>query len=151
MGEPSRDSAVSLREINAATVRAICALEVAPDQRRFVAPNAWSIAEAHFSAHAWFRAVYADDAPVGFAMLEVAPGKPVYLWRFMIDARYQRFGFGRRALALVLDHARTALGAPFVETSVVEGDGGPKPFYERAGFAATGAYEEGEAVLRLVF
>jgi diamine N-acetyltransferase len=146
----SDDREVSLREITATTVRTICELAVRPDQRRFVAPNAMSIAEAHFSTHAWFRAVYAGDAPVGFAMLEVVPGTPVYLWRFMIDARYQRHGYGRRALALVIDHARTALGANVVETSVVQGEGSPQGFYERAGFALTGAYEEGEAVMRLV-
>lgn len=38
---------VTLREITRDTVRRICALEVAPEQRHFVAPNAVSIAEAH--------------------------------------------------------------------------------------------------------
>ena len=50
---------VSLREVTAETVRTVCDLSVAPDQRRFVATNAQSIAEAYFSREAWFRAVYA--------------------------------------------------------------------------------------------
>lgn len=50
---------VSLHEITADTVRAVCALEVSPEQRGFVAPNAVSIAEAHFEPRAWFRAIYA--------------------------------------------------------------------------------------------
>ena len=45
------------------TVRAICDLVVAPEQREFVAPNAHSIAEAYFEPKAWFRAVYAGDMP----------------------------------------------------------------------------------------
>jgi diamine N-acetyltransferase len=149
MTSPSRISIVSLREITASTVRTICELTVHPHQIRFVAPNALSIAEAHFSDHAWFRAIYADDTPVGFAMLELAPGTPAYLWRFMIDGRYQSLGFGRRALDQLIAHVRT-LGATTLETSVVQSDGGPQPFYSRAGFTLTGAIEEGEAVMRLV-
>ena len=51
---------VELREITSETVRAICELEVAVDQRSFVAPNAVSIAEAHFTPGHWMRAIYAD-------------------------------------------------------------------------------------------
>ena len=105
---PSPQSEISLRKIDGDTVRAICALSVRPDQQKFVAPNAVSIAQAHFSDHAWFRAVYADATPVGFVMLEDQPEKPEYfLWRFMIDARYQGMGFGRRAAALLIEHVRS--------------------------------------------
>jgi diamine N-acetyltransferase len=149
MSQPTRDSVVTLREITADTVRAICSLSVHPTQTRFVAPNAVSIAEAHFSSHAWFRAIYASSTPVGFVMVETRPDMPVYLWRFMIDVRYQGLGFGRRALDQVLVHVRKNLGASFLETSVVQDDGGPQGFYERAGFVLTGGYEEGEAVMRL--
>ena len=140
---------VSLREITSATVRDILKLAVAPAQERFVASNAASIAEAHFAGdRAWFRAIYDGDQPVGFVMLEDGgPGKPVFLWRFMIDARHQGRGVGRRALELVLDEARSRR-ATSIETSCVPGPGSPEPFYERLGFAYTGAEEEGELVMR---
>ena len=140
-----------MREIDADTVRDICRLAVAPEQERFVAPNAVSIAQAHFSDDAWFRAIYAGDTPVGFVMLVDLPGEPMYLWRFMIDARYQRLGFGRRAMHLVLEHVRRRPGATCLITSVVPGAGGPQPFYESLGFRPTGDFEDGEAVLRLEF
>jgi len=44
---------------------------------------------------------------------------------------------------------RTLPGAKILTTSVVQADGGPQPFYEAMGFKATGAYEEGEALLQL--
>ena len=44
----TRDSIVSLREVNADTVRAICRLDVSEEQKHFVAPNADSIAQAYF-------------------------------------------------------------------------------------------------------
>jgi diamine N-acetyltransferase len=150
-GGPDARSRVTLREIDARTVRAICALSVREDQKKFVAPNAVSIAEAHFSGHAWFRAVYADETPVGFVMLEDRPEVPDYfLWRFMIDARYQGLGFGARAIALLLDHVRTRPNAAALGTSVVPGEGSPGPFYEKLGFRFTGEYDEGEALMKLV-
>lgn len=147
---PTRESVVTLREVTAETVRAICNLSVQESQRHFVAPNAVSIAEAYFADHAWFRAIYADETPVGFVMLADQPDKPeYYLWRFMIDGRYQSLGFGKRAMEIVIGHVRSRPGARELLTSVVPGEGTPQPFYERLGFRATGDWEDGEAVLKL--
>jgi diamine N-acetyltransferase len=147
---PSPQSKVTLREINADTVRTICDLSVREDQRKFVAPNAVSIAQAYFSEHAWFRAIYAGETPVGFLMLEDQPEKPeYYLWRFMIDARYQGMGFGREALSLLIAHLKTRPRATELLTSVHQAEGGPQGFYEAMGFELTGEWEEGEALMRL--
>jgi diamine N-acetyltransferase len=72
----THNSEVSLREVTAGTVRAICRLDVSEEQKHFVAPNAVSIAQAYFEPKAWFRAIYADDTPVGFLMLYDDPDKP---------------------------------------------------------------------------
>jgi diamine N-acetyltransferase len=144
-------SDVSLREVTKETVRAITALKVGPGQDRFVAPNAVSIAQAYLSRDvAWFRAIYVGDEPAGFVMLDDDVAKQsYYLWRYMIDQRFQRRGVGRRALELVIDYVRTRPGATALLTSVVPGDGNPGPFYERMGFAYTGEEEDGELVMRL--
>jgi diamine N-acetyltransferase len=147
---PPPKSTVTLQEISADTVRDICNLAVRDDQRKFVAPNAVSIAQAYFSDHAWFRAINADDTIVGFLMLEDQPEKPeYYLWRFMIDARWQGMGLGRRALELLIDHVRTRPNAKELLTSVLQAPGGPQGFYEKLGFKLTGEYEEGEAMMSL--
>ncbi len=132
-------------------MRSICKLAVAPSQQHFVASNAVSIAQAYFEREtAWFRAVYADETPVGFLMLEDDPTAQEYsLWRFMIDARFQGHGYGRRALELLIAHVRTRPGATELFTSCVPGDGSPCPFYERMGFVYTGEEDDGELVMRL--
>ena len=141
---------VELREITGDTVREICRLAVAPGQSRFVAPNAVSLAEAHFSPEAWARAVYADDVPVGFAMLSLDITKAEYfLWRFMVADGFQRRGYGAAALQLLVDHIRTLPGATALLTSWVPADGGPEPFYRGLGFEPTGEVDEGEVVGRL--
>ena len=141
---------VTLREITADTVRAVCRLEVAPEQRGFVAPNAVSIAQAHFEPKAWFRAIYAGEEPVGFVMLSVDTETPAYyLWRFMVAAEHQGKGYGRRALDLVVEWLRDLPGATELLSSYVRGDAGPRDFYLGYGFEETGDVEEGEHVIRL--
>ena len=145
-----RNATVSLREITEATLVSILKLKVAPEQENFVASNAISIAQAHFSDHAWFRAIYADETPVGFVMLHDEPEKPeYYLWRYMIDARYQRMGFGRQALQQLIEHVRTRPNATELLLSYVPQEGGPQPFYESLGFTHTGRIVEEEMEIKI--
>jgi diamine N-acetyltransferase len=158
----SRASLVSLREISKQDVRAVCMLDVGPNQAHLVAPNAVSIAQAHFHPQAWFRAIYADATPIGFAMLEdwTQVAKPtdeafhdtqsVMLWRFMIDHRYQKMGFGEQALLLIIAHARTRPNVTSMLLSFVPEENNPEPFYQRFGFARTGEEDEGELIMRLM-
>jgi diamine N-acetyltransferase len=146
----TRDSVVSLREINAETVRTICRLDVSEEQKHFVAPNAVSIAQAYFESKAWFRAIYADETPVGFVMLYDDPEGPEYfLWRYMVDARYQKLGFGKRAMDLLIEHVRTRPGAREMKLSCHPGEDGPEPFYRHYGFTRTGDWMGDEAVMRI--
>ena len=132
---PTPTSKITLREVTADTVRAICNLATTDEQRAFVAPNAVSIAQAHFSEHAWFRGIYADDDPVGFVMIDDQPEKSEYfLWRFMLDTRYQRMGFGRQAMALIIEHVKSRPNATVFLTSIHQAEGGPQKFYEKLGF-----------------
>jgi diamine N-acetyltransferase len=150
MGADARTAAVSLREITKENLRDILRLNVSPDQQRFVAPNAISIAQAYFDREvAWFRAIYADETPVGFVMLHDEPAATkYYLWRFMIDHRYQKLGYGAKALTHVIDYVRGRPGARELLTSVVPGEGSPGGFYETLGFTYTGELDEGERVMR---
>ena len=147
---------VSLREITAETVRDVLRLAVAPDQQRFVASNAVSLAQALFSPEAWYRAIYLDEKPVGFVMLydeslrKEPPASPqVGVWRLMIDAGCQRQGIGAEALRQVIAHVRAKAVAPRLELSYVPGPGCPEPFYLRAGFRHTGRVDGDELVLEL--
>ncbi len=141
---------VALRDVTADTVRAVSALQVAPGQRGSVAPNAVSIAEASYEPRAWFRMITADEVPVGFVMLSIDVETPTYyLWRFMVDARFQGLGFGRAAIALVVDHVRSLPGAHELLVSWVAGPAGPEGFYAALGFEPTGEVHGGEVEGRL--
>ncbi len=152
--EPSSTSVTTLREISEETLRPILRLKVSPEQEKYVASNAVSIAQAYFQRDtAWFRGIYADETPVGFLMLDDKPTEASYfLWRFMIDARYQKFGFGKRAVALLIEHVKTRPNATSLGVSCVPDDeGSPCAFYEKLGFVYTGEKDEDELILKLTF
>ncbi len=141
---------VELREVTRETVREICALDVDPAQRRLVAPNAVSLAEAMFAPHAWFRAIYADDVPVGFTLLSLdQEAEEYYLWRLMVADGRQGRGYGRRALELVAEHVRGLPGGRNLLTSWVAGPGGAEGFYRSLGFELTGELDGDEVGGRL--
>ena len=150
MGDPADE--VTLREVTVDTVDEILRLKVAPHQEMFVATNAKSIAQAHFYPEiAWFRAVYAGETPVGFVMLSDNAEEPEYfLWRLMIDERFQGRGYGRRTIGLLIAYVRTRPGATALLTSAFAGPGSAIPFYEKMGFVLTGEVdpEDGELVMR---
>ena len=147
-----RGSQVSFREITEETVVPICKLSdtLSESQRRMVAPNAISIAQAHFNPYAWFRAIYADETPVGFIMLYDNPEEPEYfLWRFMIAGPYQGMGFGERAIELLIDYVRTRPGAKELKVSCGEGEASPEGFYAKLGFKRTGEMAGEEVIMSL--
>lgn len=158
MSEESSDAEVTLRRITARTVGDICDLSqtLSEEQRDKVADNAVSIAEAHFSENAWFRAIYADETPVGFIMLHIGadhddgidcPG--VFLWRLMIAGPFQGKGYGEKAIGLVVRDQR-ARGVGELYTSYGLGQASPEGFYKRLGFKETGGMygDEVEVVLK---
>jgi diamine N-acetyltransferase len=146
----TKNATVTLRQITKENLGWILKLKVAPEQEKFVASNAVSIAEAYFDREiAWFRAIYADETPVGFLMLSDDSSMPEYfLWRLMVDARYQKFGFARQAMALLFEYIKTRPEAKEIFNSCVPDEEGLCGFYEKLGFAPTGDIEDGEVVLR---
>ena len=151
MSPTTRDSAVTLREITPDNSEAIFKLSVADSQKHLVATNERSIAQAHFEEAAWFRAIYADEEPVGFVMLHdealrAEPREPGYLvlWRFMIAERFQGMGFGWEAMLLVIAHARTRPGVTRLQTSWAQEEGNAGNFYRKLGFVPTRVDEDGE-------
>jgi len=136
---------VQLQAVDDSNVGAVIALSVTEDQEQFVAPNVHSLAEAFATDKVWVRAIYAGETPVGFVMLSDDTDKQrYYIWRFMIDAEYQRRGFGRRAMELVHDYIRTRPGGTRAFLSYVPGDGGPEPFYRSLGYTDTGRVHDNE-------
>jgi diamine N-acetyltransferase len=126
------------------------------EQRKVVAPNLYSLAQAYVNyTTAWPRAIYDDDTLVGFIMLGIGGyeeeeiDKPAYwLWRFMIGGSYQLQGYGTKALDIVVTKCK-ADGIQYLYASCHLDHASPYHFYIKYGFIDTGKMEDDEQIIKL--
>ena len=145
--DPLGDGDVVLRPLTEENRPALEALRVATAQRAFASSVTDSLAEAerYADANPLVFGLYDRETPVGFVMIADEVDDPDYiahfLWKLLIDERFQRRGFGTAALDLVAAYFRSK-GVPTMWTSAGEGEGSPIPFYERYGFVRDGVHED---------
>lgn len=160
---------MELRKIDLDNVWQIVRLTVSDEQKAqdFVASNAESIIEAYAAMQSGFTAlpfgIYESGKPVGFVMLgygsigdekEPAVVDDSYcVWRFMIDAKYQKHGYGMEAMREVLRYIRTfpCGKANWCWLSYEPDNDAAKSLYAKFGFKETGETDGDEviAVLKL--
>ena len=147
---------LTLHPVDESNQSVLEALRTSPAQERFVSTVADSLLEAIEAAEcraiAW--GVYDGETPVGFVMIadEVDSSDciPHFLWKLLIDERYQRRGYGTATLDLIVEYFRGRPGVSEMRTSAGKGEGSPIPFYERYGFVRTGDIVfDDEVLLRL--
>ena len=121
-----------LEKVTEDNVEALVKLRVAREQKEFVASNSWSLIDAYLSLAegepVFPFGVYNGKTLVGFIMISYLNDWSgykrdawlnsedykfykdkyfYYIWRFMIDKKYQGRGYGREALRLALDFIKT--------------------------------------------
>lgn len=141
---------ITLQLLNHDNARAVGRLRVAPDQERFVASNADSIADAYVERSFVPLAVYAGDDLVGFAMYGQDPEtNRWWIIRMMIDERFQRRGFGRAAMVDLIKLMREQHGTTSIRLGVDPANHGAIRLYESLGFRDTGEVHYDEMVMCL--
>jgi diamine N-acetyltransferase len=125
-------------------------LEVDDQQRDFIRSNAWSIAESHYHPELKPFGIYRGGTMVGFLMYgSAAQDGSAWLFRIMIDRKYQGQGLGKEALERAIrrmrDEGYTEVNIGWdPENEVAE------RLYLSHGFEPTGMAEWGEKTARLV-
>jgi diamine N-acetyltransferase len=156
-------AALRLRDIVTDADRsAVLALRRGPGQDRYLGSMASHFEDAVTDARACPRmwSVHDGDLLVGFVMIsDGIPAErlaadddlvgPYYLWRLLIDERFQGRGHGTATIDAVVAYLRDRPGADVLWTSCEAGPGSPQPFYLRYGFVLTGDVKWGEDLLRL--
>jgi diamine N-acetyltransferase len=143
---------IVLRPITKDTWEEAAGLKVREDQTDFVAPNAWSIAESKFYPALQPTAIYDDDTMVGFLMYGIDPqDRQYWLYRYMIDHRYQGRGLGRAALTRLIDLLRRTSGCACLNVGYDPANVVAERLYLSAGFEETGMASWGERTARLTF
>lgn len=123
-------------------------------QKRCVAPNVVSIAQAYVNPQAWPRVIYHDTEIIGFVMISLydedvpKEDQPAYyLWRFMIKKDAQNHGFGKQVLDIIVKKAKVE-NQKYLYTSCETEEAMPYQFYISYGFMDTGL-NDGEQILKL--
>lgn len=152
---------ISLRKITLENRRELFRLEVTKEQQHYVASNLSSIASCYvLSINGGCPlpfAIYADELMVGFVMIvygdtgydqpEMAANNYCVL-RLMIGEQYQRKGYGREAMAKILDYIRTYPAGPaeycwicYESDNIIA-----KNLYESFGFCENGEIYNNEPI-----
>ena len=129
-------------------------LKVTEAQAEYIASNESSIAAAEENAEvARPFVIYADGIAVGFTMFAFEPDYEdpddrYWLWRFMIDEKYQKHGYGREALRIIIAYFKDN-GATNIRLSTKDSNKNAIRLYESFGFKPTGEMNDGENVFEL--
>ena len=140
---PQAPVAFSVRPVDRSNAEAVMKLQVAAGQRAFVSPVDRSLAQVAYEPCGRAMAMFDGEQAVGMMLLydvrhdEEEPANQLYVWRLLVDARFQKRGYGRLAMSWVVDEARRE-GYAEVGLSHVDKPGHAGAFYQKLGFAYTG-------------
>lgn len=128
-----------------------------PDDEHFVASNAYSLAQAWLYRDAgdvYPFAIYDDDQPVGFMMLDedaedANAERCLIIWRIMFPVEDQNKGYGTAAIREIIRLAKESGKYDFLLIDYAPDNKIAEHVYTKLGFRPTGKFEYGEYELRL--
>jgi len=144
---------VEMRDVTRENFLKCITLNVAEEQRRFVATNVVSIAQSKIMPELIPQVIYHDDEMVGFLMYGLDPDDGRWwLGRLMIDAAQQGKGYGKAAVRALVERIRSEVpDCRELYLSFVPANERAERLYRGLGFVPTGEADQGgEVVYRLV-
>jgi len=143
---------IEFRAITPENYQECIKLTVAESQKTFVASNQRSLADAYVyrdTVHTY--SLYANEEMVGFLMMIPDPKEheTMWIWRLMIDQRYQHQGYGKEAMKKAISDTRSIGRFNQIKLDFVPTNLDAKALYESHGFIPTGEIEDGEVVMVL--
>lgn len=139
---------VKLREIDRSTWLKCCNLKVASNQKSFVAPNTYSLAQAAYEPDTYPMGIFSDNELVGFLMWDFDGDEGVWeMCRLMVDEKHQGKGIGKAAVQKLLELVTNKIGPVLFYTSAEPENAEAIGLYEKLGFQKTGKVIGGEVVL----
>ncbi|NQP34358.1 GNAT family N-acetyltransferase [Streptococcus suis] len=133
---------IRLELVNKDNFDQVLDLEVAPKDQRRVASVEYSLAQAWLyrdSEVLFPYAVKSGQLTVGFLLLSYQPMEnSYYIWRMLIDQKYQNQGFGKEVIRQVLQRARDDQQCHKVTVNYVIGNHKMRYILEKFGFQPVG-------------
>lgn len=136
------------KEVDKSNWEACTELSVSNEQKSFVASNWYSILQAKFEADLHPLCIYDGETMVGFLMFGLDPDtNRMEMCRLMIGEMYQRKGYGKRAIMMLLGIIKDKYGNIPFYTSIEPDNEVAQKLYEGLGFSKTGEIMWDEEVL----
>lgn len=141
---------ISLKPVTLENFDELIALRVAHDQQGLVAENVESIAQAYVQPNCYPFGIYSGPAAVGFLMYCLdADDNEYWLYRLMVDERYQRRGYAEAAVRLMLERIKEDYSRHKLYLGVdLSGKAAPE-LYKKLGFRFDGRVYGKEHVMLL--
>ena len=119
-----------------------------PEGEKYVRSNAVSLAQAWLyreNEDVFPCAIYDDDTPVGFMLLEEDMElKKLLLWRIMFPQEYVNRGYGTQAIRLLIKMAKASCRYQGLYLTYAPDNSIAEHVYYKLGFRPTGEIEHGE-------
>ena len=140
---------IKLKEIDADNFDEIISLKVG----KYCASNLYSLAQAKIFPEAIPLAIYNDDIPVGFIMYGKEPRDNNEYWidRLMIDEKYQKNGFGKIAMEIIIEKIKQDKTQNKIKLSTDPENIIGRKFYSKLGFKETGEMHDDEVLMILEY
>ena len=129
-------------------------LEIKDEQDGFCASNLYSIAEAYVEPLAIPTCIYVNNAMVGFILYgpeNSENGMYMAIDRFMIDKKHQGKGYGKLALAKLIETIKEKFEYIEIYLSYVPENIIADKLFSSFGFVKTGEYSDDECIAVLRF
>ncbi|HEX6279011.1 MAG TPA: GNAT family N-acetyltransferase [Pyrinomonadaceae bacterium] len=141
---------ISLREVGPGNFDQVVALEVKPEQSRFVTPNVRSIADSKIYPYLVPLAIYDGEEVVGFALYgRDTESKKYWIVRLMIGSEFQGNGLGHSATVSLIELISRLPECGEIFLSFVPDNEGAERLYRNVGFLPTGETDDtGEIIMR---
>lgn len=137
---------IRIHDVTQENVQEILNLRVGEAQQGFIETTQQCLDEAKECANFKPVGLYADNNLIGFAMYGYFPENDekgrVWLDRFLIDAKYQGFGYGKTMLDAMIQKLVDEYACDDIYLSVYEDNIAAIRLYEKFGFHFNGETDE---------
>jgi len=145
--QPAKAAPVQLVPVTRQNYVQVFDLEVAPEQKQFVADTAFSLVQAAYEPNWEPRAIVANGNVVGFLMGGIIEPGVYEISRLLVDRAYQGKGYGRAGLTLFLEQLDKRPDVEIVKTSYIPSNLHAQEFYGAFGFINTEERWQDEIVM----
>ena len=143
---------ISLRGITEENFDAVVGMK-RPDDEHFVASNAYSLAQCWLyreGGDVFPRAIYHDDEPVGFLLLEEdMEERELVIWRMMFPEEHANKGYGAEVIRQIISLARAAQKYHHIALICHPENVRARHLYDKLGFLPTGKICYGDVEMQL--